>query len=133
MRLEWTDELSIGVPEMDEQHRKLVDLLNRFYDAVEKGERAEAVTTLLQGAKDYTNFHFNSEERFMEEIGYPELEAHRKAHQNLVSEVNLAEEKYKQGDEKAVRGLASFLLSWIYTHIAKTDRKYAEFYREAKP
>ncbi len=132
MRLEWTEELSTGVPEMDEQHRKLIEILNQFYEAVEKGEKARAIEELVRGAKDYTNFHFGAEERFMEEIGYPELEAHRKAHQNLVNEVLLAEEKYAQGDEKAIRGLASFLLSWLYTHILRTDRKYGEFYREVK-
>ena len=132
MKLEWSDSLSVGVPQMDEQHRKLVEILNRFYEAVEKGERDEAIEMLLKGAEEYTVFHFQSEENFMEEIGFPELEAHRKAHQNLVNEVRMAKEKHARGDRKAVRGLAAFLLSWLYTHIAKTDRKYGEFYTAGK-
>lgn len=133
MRLEWTDELNTGVPEMDKQHRKLVDILNRFYDVIEKGEREEAISELLKGAEEYTIFHFESEERFMEEIGFPELEAHRRAHQNLVNEVRSAKEKYAQGDKKAVRDLVAFLISWLYTHIAKTDRKYGDYYLALKP
>jgi len=133
MKFQWSDELNTGVPEMDAQHRKLVEILNRFYDAVEKGEREEAIGELLKGAEEYTVFHFESEERFMEEIGFPELEAHRRAHQNLVNEVRSAKEKYAQGDTKAARSLAAFLLSWLYTHIAKTDRKYGDYYRARKP
>lgn len=129
MRLEWSEELSTGVPQMDEQHRRLIDLLNQFYEAIEKGEREQAIEVLFQGAEGYTLYHFSSEEKFMEEIGYPELEPHRKAHQNLINEVSSAKERLGRGDEKAVRELAAFLLSWLYTHIAKTDRKYGEFYR----
>ena len=117
---------------MDEQHQRLIDILNQFYEAIEKGEREEAIQSLLQGAEEYTVFHFDSEERFMEDIGFPELEAHRKAHQNLINEVNSAKEKYAQGDKGAVRSLAAFLLSWLYTHIAKTDRKYGDYYLAQK-
>ncbi len=129
MRLKWNEELSTGIPQMDEQHRKLIDILNQFYEAIEKGEKVQGIEALLRGAEEYTIYHFSSEEKFMEEIGYPELEAHRKAHQNLINEVRSAKEKHEQGDEKAIRELAAFLLSWLYTHIAKTDRKYGEFYR----
>ena len=132
MKLEWTDELSVGVPEMDEQHRRLIDILNQFYEAIEKGEREEAIQSLLQGAEEYTVFHFESEERFMEEIGFPELEDHKRVHSTLVEEVRSTKEKYKQGDAKAVRGLAAFLLSWLYTHILKTDRKYGDYYLAQK-
>lgn len=129
MRLKWDEELSTGIPQMDEQHRKLIDMLNHFYEAVERGQRDQAIETLLQQAEEYTLYHFNSEEALMREMDYPEFEPHQKAHQNLINEVRSAKERRGRGDEKAVRELAAFLLSWLYTHIAKTDHKYGEFYR----
>ncbi len=128
MRIEWNEELSVKVPEMDEQHRRLIDILNSFYEAVEHGEREEAVKKLFQGLEEYTVFHFNSEEQFMADIGYPDLEAHRKTHQSLVDQLHLARERYESGDQKAIRELVAFALSWLYTHIAKTDKRYGEYY-----
>jgi hemerythrin len=128
MRIEWSEELSVNVPQMDEQHRHLIDILNGFYEAVERGEREEGIKQLFQGVEEYTIFHFNAEEQFMADIGYPELEAHRKTHQSLVEQLHSARERYEKGDQKAVRELVAFVLSWLYTHIAKTDKKYGEYY-----
>jgi len=128
MRIEWSEELSVNVPEMDEQHRRLVDILNRFYDAVERGEREEGIKQLFHGVEEYTLFHFNAEEQFMADIGYPDLEAHRKTHQGLIDQLHSARERYEGGDRKAAREFVAFVLSWLYTHIAKTDKKYGEYY-----
>ncbi len=128
MKVQWSDELSVGVPQMDEQHQRWIDILNSFYDAIERGDRKEAVSHLFQGVEEYTSFHFGAEEQFMAEIGYPDLEAHRKVHQGLIEQVQSARARYEQGDRKAARELAAFVLSWLYTHIAKTDKKYGEYY-----
>ncbi|MCS7287066.1 MAG: bacteriohemerythrin [Anaerolineae bacterium] len=128
MKIQWTEELSVGVPQMDEQHKRWIEILNEFYDAVERGEREEGIRKLFQGVEEYTSFHFNAEEQFMAEIGYPDLEDHRKTHQHLKEEVLSARKRYDQGDQKAARELVAFVISWLYTHIAKTDKKYGEYY-----
>ncbi|MDW7990907.1 MAG: bacteriohemerythrin [Anaerolineae bacterium] len=128
MRVAWSDELSLGIPQMDEQHQRWIDILNGFYDAIERGDREEAISHLFKGVEEYTSFHFSAEEQFMADIGYPDLENHRKIHQSLIDQVHSARERYGQGDRKAARELAAFVLSWLYTHIAKTDKKYSEYY-----
>lgn len=128
MKVSWSDELSVGVPQMDEQHQRWIDILNSFYDAIERGDREEAISSLFKGVEEYTAFHFSAEEQFMADIGYPDLDSHRKIHQGLIDQVRSAQERYGQGDRRAARELAAFVLSWLYTHIAKTDKKYGEFY-----
>lgn len=130
MKIEWTDELSIGVPEMDEQHKQLIALLNEFYDAVERGEREEGIHRLFEGVDRYTVFHFSAEEAFMEQIGYPELASHRETHAMFRREYLAAMERHEAGDRKAVRDLVAFLFSWLYTHISKTDKRYGAFARQ---
>lgn len=132
MKVQWSDELSVGVPQMDAQHRRWIDLLNGFYDAVERGEREEGIRELFQGVEEYTAFHFGAEEQFMAEIGYPDLEAHRKIHENLKEQIRSARERYENGDRKAARELVAFVLSWLYTHIARTDKKYGEYYASVR-
>ncbi|MCS7179577.1 MAG: bacteriohemerythrin [Anaerolineae bacterium] len=129
MRIEWTEDLSTGVPEMDEQHRRLIALLNEFYTAVERGEREEGIRLLFEGVDQYALFHFSAEEAFMEPIGYPDLASHRETHRMFRREYLTAAERYKAGNRKAVRDLVAFLFSWLYTHIQKTDKRYGIFAR----
>lgn len=130
MKIEWSEELSTGIPEMDDQHRQLITLLNQFYAAVEQGEREEGIYTLFRGVDDYTLFHFSAEEQLMERIGYPDLEAHKKTHAMFRQEYRSAMDRHEQGDRKAVRDLVAFLFSWLYTHISKTDKRYGTYARQ---
>lgn len=129
MKVEWTDDLSTGVPEMDDQHKRLIALLNEFYDAVERGERDEGIRALFEGVDQYAVFHFSAEEAFMERIGYPDLASHRETHTMFRREYLAAMERHQSGDRKAIRDLVAFLISWLYTHIQKTDKRYGIFAR----
>ena len=75
--IKWSKELELGIPEIDEQHKKLIDLINLFYTEPEESKKVERFLTELE---DYINYHFSYEEAFMEKIGFPELPTHRKAH-----------------------------------------------------
>ncbi len=130
MKIEWTDDLSLDIPEMDDQHKQLIALLNEFYNAVERGEREEGIRHLFDGVDRYAVFHFSAEEAFMEQIGYPELASHRETHAMVRREYMAAMERHEAGDRKAVRDLVAFLFSWLYTHIQKTDKRYAAFYHQ---
>ncbi len=130
MKIEWSDELSVGIQEIDDQHRQLIALLNEFYIAVERGEREEGIRTLFEGVDNYTVFHFSEEEAFMERIGYPDLGPHRETHAMFRREYQAAMERHESGDRKAVRDLVAFLFSWLYTHINKTDKRYAAFFHQ---
>lgn len=131
MKIEWSADLELGIPEIDKQHRELVAILNRLYDAVERGEREEGIQSALEGAARYADYHFSSEEKFMESIHYPDLDAHRRLHEMYVQEYRSMAERYQQGDQRVIRDLAAFLLSWLYTHIQKADRKYATFFHQS--
>jgi hemerythrin len=131
MKVEWTDDLSLNIPEMDEQHKQLIALINEFYTAVERGEREEGIRRLFDGMDRYAVFHFSAEEAFMEQIGYPELASHRETHAIYRREYLAAMERHEAGDRKAVRDLVAFLFSWLYTHIQKTDKRYAAFYHQS--
>jgi len=131
MKIMWTDELSVGIPELDEQHRRLIDLLNEFYDAIERGDDEQGIRKLVEGLEEYTVFHFCAEEEFLIEINYPDLENHQKAHQILISEVRSAQARYQNGDRKAIRELSAFTLAWLYSHILKVDKKYGDYCKKS--
>ena len=137
--IEWSDELELGIPEIDKQHKELVDMLNEFYTELEKGAKKEAVEHFLKNLEEYLNYHLDYEEKFMEKIGFPDLENHKKTHNMFKKFYKEEVEKYLKGDKKALRELVAFTYSWLFSHIVKSDKKYLKFlkeklkYREAVP
>ncbi len=129
--IQWSDDLSVGVPEIDKQHKKLVDILNRYYTEIKnKEDDKETIDRFLDELSDYMRDHLDYEEKFLAVVGYPELEQHKKVHRMFMNMYSKEIERARNGDKKALRELVSFTLSWLYTHIAKTDKKYAKFLQE---
>ena len=76
--LEWDDKYSVGISIIDEQHKKLFDLINRTLYAKELGYNKEALRVILEGMTYYTLKHFKTEENYMKEFNYPEYQSHKK-------------------------------------------------------
>ncbi len=126
MFFEWGKEFETGVPQMDKQHKNLFKLAKEFYTALKSSNRDKAREKLLA----FTNAlkaHLIDEERFMEEIKFPELEDHKKLHQNLREMIEEVKEEFERNDHKAYQRSISLIMSWLFTHIKKSDKKYGEF------
>lgn len=126
----WTDELSIGIGEIDGQHKKLVAMINDLNDAVAGGKAAQTVKAVLDGLSDYTVTHFGNEENYFRKFDYPEYEAHKALHDRFVAKVTKAREDMASGRAMVSRDITIFLKEWLIEHIMKTDRRYAPFLRK---
>ena len=127
--IEWDKSFEVGVKEMDEQHRKLVEMLNHVYELLEKGKREEAKRYFIHEILNYFETHFNAEEEFMKSINYPDLENHLKAHENFRKVMNSLISKIEEGKEHEFREAVALAWGWLYSHIQKVDKKYGEYYR----
>lgn len=122
----WTDEFSIGDAKIDEEHLRLIQLINRFNLSIEK----EASNTILADTFDrlisYTLEHFKNEEAQLLKCNYPEYEAHVEEHKKLVQTLmDLNKEKKYIFPEN----ISSFLNSWLIDHIMTCDKKYMSYLR----
>ena len=120
----WTDDLSTGIPVIDNQHQRIVDYINKLHHAQEHESREE-VSVVLDELVDYTLSHFAFEESLMEEAGYNFLNAHRKVHQLFVKRVADYQQRFKIG-ESIEEELIHTLRAWLINHIRNDDRDYAE-------
>lgn len=120
----WSDDLSVRVPRMDDQHRVLLRLTNRVADLAASGASGSAIRTILGHLADYTRYHFAEEERFLESIGYADLPAHRRIHESLVGQVMSLLGRLDAGEDVAIPGLLEFLKDWLIKHIKGEDGKY---------
>ncbi len=130
MLLEFDENLKTGVPQMDEEHQTLIDLLNRVGMFLKKGEKVKAVEFFKTTITSYVEIHLSNEEAFMESIGYPHLEEHKKIHEIFRKEVQRLLPAIESGDYHAFTQALALSWGWLYNHIAKTDKKYGEYARE---
>lgn len=126
----WSDDLSVGVPRMDDQHRVLLRLINRVADLGASGASGAAIRNILNQLVEYTRFHFADEEKLMGSWGYPELEAHHKTHEAFVAEVVGLLERTGSGELIDATSLLRVLKEWLVRHIQGTDKKYGAHFEQ---
>ncbi|MBI3793591.1 MAG: bacteriohemerythrin [Nitrospinae bacterium] len=130
-RIDWTKALELGVPEMDKQHKKLVDIANRLNEQARGGAIAEAIEPTLNELVEYADTHFASEEQFLSQIGCPELGKQRGLHKKLMEDVGKFVDDFHGGKMVGVK-LMKFVKAWLINHIQQEDNKYADFYRKRR-
>jgi len=128
--MKWSDDLSVGVKEIDGQHQRLVSLINDLHDAMLAKRGKDVLGKVLADLAAYTQYHFSAEEQYMQKFGYAGLPAHRREHQAFVAKVS----EFAQGFEEGRLGLSiqvmNFLSQWVATHIRGSDTRYTDCFHE---
>jgi hemerythrin len=127
--IEWSDALSVGMDEIDEQHKSLVDLVNRYHSAVITGQDKDVLSSVLDELIDYTQIHFSLEEQLMQKGNYPDFKNHKKRHEELLEQVLAFRVRVAEGDEGVTNELWGFLRRWLTQHIQNSDLQYASYLR----
>lgn len=129
--LTWTDALTVGVKEIDEQHRRLVELANALHAAVLAGATSAALSQQLGELIRQAALHFATEERLFAETRYPEAEAHMREHEELVAQVNALKQRVDGGWLELDAEIAQYLCNWLTEHIVGADRQYGTHLNDA--
>lgn len=124
----WNDKLIIGVNEMDNEHKVLVEKINSLVEELEAQYTRKDTPKLMSSFSDLANYtikHFKDEEAFMQSIAYPQLASHKKIHEKLLNQVGAYGEKIQKGNLND-KELISFLRNWLISHIMGVDTQYAK-------
>ncbi len=125
MLIEWTQDLSVNNATLDQQHQKWIQLLDDFYTGIKEGKSREVLEQLILGMLDYTKYHFAQEEKYMESIGYPHLEAHKKLHADYIAKIEEYHQRIVDGKLIISLEVTSYLKTWLLNHIKGEDQRYA--------
>jgi hemerythrin len=125
--MQWTDKLAVGVRECDEQHKKLVAMVNDLHDAMVSGKGKDVTGKILGDLIGYCGTHFGMEERLFKTHGYPEFTAHKKEHDDLTQKALALKKDFEAGKPVVTMELMTFLKNWLINHIMGTDKKYGPF------
>jgi hemerythrin-like metal-binding protein len=125
----WSDAFLTGIPMVDEQHRGLVDLLNRAAESLSGDEPPDAARAgpLLDGLFEYTRRHFADEREMMLGLGIDPRHAdhHGESHASFVARLKELREEFEQGGGVTGDELLGFLANWLALHILDEDQRMA--------
>ncbi len=126
--VQWDDALSVGVAEVDEQHKSLISMLNTLHEAAADGDGA-VVPEIVTKLKEYALMHFATEERYMKRNKYPELFDHMAEHAFFVSKVKDFTATTAQ-EVDMLPAVLDFLKKWLVEHISSIDVKMGRFLQQ---
>jgi hemerythrin len=124
----WSKYYSVNASWLDAEHRQVIDLINRLYDAIQRDAEGHATKEVLERLIEYTHTHFQHEEEAMQEAGYPDIQVQKALHDQM---------RQKTLDLRtnlslvAGRDVLRFLKDWWVNHIQGEDRKYAPYMAHA--
>ena len=121
--LVWDDSLSVEVDEIDEDHRRLVDLFNLLNQSVEEGDDADYIEALLEELISCTIWHFRHEERLMLKYKYDGFAVHKAEHRDLIDSAKALQEKFLDENKELTNDAIEFLANWLTEHILGQDMR----------
>jgi hemerythrin len=125
--VEWSNELSVGIEEIDSQHKVLVDLLNEVHEAIQQGRTVEVTKSIIDRLDEYTRVHFAVEESLLRILHYQDYDRHKEDHDKLIAQLGDLRTKLDKGKGSIGFELVFFLKGWLTKHIMEGDKRYAAY------
>jgi len=121
----WTNEMSVGVTVLDEDHKKMIAIINQLHDGILAGHKKEILASVLDHLVEYTKFHFAREEELFVKTNYLNAPIHKLEHESFISRIaNLQARLVTAPVAMLDLELMGFLRNWLLTHIQGSDKKY---------
>lgn len=132
MAIRWLSSMEVGVDVIDDQHKSLVEKVNKLLEACEKMDNNQEVAETMEFLQDYVVSHFDTEKELMKKYDYPETEEHLAIHKDFV-ETFLGFKKRFETEGITTKFVTDFnqtMVDWLLQHIAEVDSKLGEFLEE---
>ena len=125
----WSDDYSLGIQDIDEQHQGFFEASHRLYDAILNCEGEKMVEQSVAFLQDYAKRHFQTEESYMAKHAYPYLEQHKKLHTEFIEVLDgLMDELRLFGPSQHLADRAlEISREWLINHIIEEDTRYAHY------
>jgi hemerythrin len=134
MAMGWTEDLTVGVSLVDEQHKVWFQKADELFEAGKKGQAKEFIGQLLDFLDDYTKKHFHDEEQYMLSIKYPEYARQKSLHTAFIGELAKLKKEYQEsgGNIIVILNANQMVIDWLTKHISNEDKKIGVFAKGLK-
>lgn len=123
--MKWEPAFNLGIEEIDNQHKKIVEFINTLNIAVLDNNSDDKIEGLLDEMSDYAKYHFSVEEDLFRKYDFPLIDEHIVEHEAFIKKVGEFRSKFDQGQSITFR-LMSYLRRWLSDHILDSDREYVD-------
>ena len=126
--VDWNSNYSVAVDSIDNDHKQLISIINRLFNAMTKGEGAKVLSSLVDELYKYTIYHFNREETFFRMTNYTNALQHNQEHAMFIQKVNEFKAKVNSGKLDFAPDMLTFLRDWLINHITNVDAMYSSHF-----
>jgi hemerythrin len=127
VKIIWSDEFSIGNTDIDNDHKRLVDIYNELIDNIESKNNREEFAMILSKMTEYSLSHFKKEEKYMQKMSYPELSEHKRLHKDFSYKVAMYNFELLGVNPPEIKNIIISLNRWWIDHVLNSDKKYEDF------
>ena len=128
--IDWRDEFSVNVKQIDDQHKMLVDMINTLYDAMLANKTKDAQLQTVTRMVKYAATHFALEEKYMKQYSYGGYALHKKEHDAFAAKANDLQARMDKGGFVLTLEIVNFLREWLSHHILVVDKAYSNHFTE---
>jgi hemerythrin len=125
--IKWSDNLSVQVEQMDQQHQQLFALINDLNDAMSKGKGKEVIGKIMDSILNDARIHFTDEENLLKQFNYPDAVHQKRMHDDFIKKADDIKKQLDSGKIDLSIEIVNFLSDWLKDHIQTEDKKYALF------
>lgn len=130
MMFEWNERFNTGVKTIDEQHQELFRIASKITDLLrdkDAFDKYDQIIVLITELKDYTKYHFKTEESYMQEIRYRKFFSHKVEHDDFVAKLNeINVYDIDENQDEYIEQILGFVSTWIVDHILQNDKAIAQ-------
>ncbi|MBI5306626.1 hemerythrin family protein [Candidatus Wolfebacteria bacterium] len=128
--INWENSYSVGVNEIDVQHKNLFNLINSLYDAMNQSKETNILNSVMKNLIDYADYHFKTEEKYFDQFNYEKKEIHKEQHKVYQEKISQFVKKMENEKNIIAFDILDFLEDWWLQHINKSDKEYAECFHK---
>lgn len=123
--IKWTDKYTLGIKEIDNQHKGLVVIINELFTYMSEGKAKEKMKDVFDHLTEYTKKHFSAEELMLYRYAYTDIESHKVEHKKFIEKLEAFKKDFQNKRITISLELLNFLKDWLLNHILISDKKYA--------
>ena len=128
--LQWRDEYSVGLFEIDRQHQQIIKLFNdlSMLCAIDNNKSYDTFKMMLLSAAEYLQNHFWTEEMRMKKSNYPGFLEHKQRHVEMLQKINQMASNIGTDDSLTIKSVTEYLKGWYKEHLLSLDKEMGEYF-----
>ncbi len=127
--LEWDNKYSVKVSLIDEQHKKLFEIINKAVVLKKDSNNPRDIIKILNDMTKFAQEHFETEETYMKECNYPEYQDHKEEHMDFSTRTIAYLKEVIKSNYRIANEILEYIKQWLVDHIQSTDKKYIDCFK----